>query len=56
MRVVCIDNIQKAFGSQIKLDLTINKIYDVIDYGDDVYIINDDFTEEVPYSGFRFKN
>jgi hypothetical protein len=55
MRVVCIDNIQKAFGSQIKLDLTINKIYDVIDYGDDVYIINDDFTEEVPYSGFRFK-
>ena len=35
-------------GQSNKTDLTINKIYDV-------YIINDDFTEEVPYSGFRFK-
>ena len=35
-------------GQSNKTDLTINKIYDV-------YIINDDFTEEVPYSVFRFK-
>lgn len=55
MKIVCVSNIQKVFGSLVKLDLTIDKIYDVIDYADSAYIIIDDSGEEVPYSGYRFK-
>lgn len=55
MKIVCVSNIQKVFGSLVKLDITIDKIYDVVDYADDVYIIIDDSGEEIPYSGYRFK-
>jgi hypothetical protein len=55
MKIVCVDNIQKVFGCLVKLDLTIDRIYDVIDYADTTYIIIDDSGEEIPYSGFRFK-
>lgn len=55
MRVVCIDNIQRVFGSPILLALTLHKIYQVVDYSDGAYIVIDDAGEECPYSGFRFK-
>lgn len=55
MKIVCVSNIQKVFGSLVKLDLTIDKIYDVIDYAESAYIIIDDSGEEIPYSGYRFR-
>ena len=61
MKVVCVNNIFKNLDdSNLTLKLTIDKVYDVSDYGindygDECYVIINDIGEEEAYTGLRFR-